>query len=61
MFKHITKGRYTKFISSNNSILQASPTNYVSLKLKEINLSVNDIPIKGALEMLCNLETGTLH
>ena len=44
--------RLTKFILNNRLILQASPTNSVSPKLTEINLSVNDIPIEQALGIL---------
>ena len=38
--------RLAKFISNNRSIHQALPTNKVSPKLTEINLSVNDISIE---------------
>ena len=51
----------TKFISNNRSMLQAFPTNNVSRKLTEINLSVNDIPIERALRILWNPETDTIH
>ena len=53
--------RLTKFISNNCSILQALPTNNVSPKLAEINLSVNDIPIERVLGILWNPETDTFH
>ena len=53
--------RLTKFISNNRSILQALPTNNVFPKLTEINLSVNDIPIEQALEILQNPETDKFH
>ena len=53
--------RLTKFISNNCSILQALPTNNVSPKLTETNLSVNDIPIERALEILQNPETDIFH
>ena len=44
--------RLAKFISNNRSIHQALPTNKVSPKLTEINLSVNDISIEWALGIL---------
>ena len=47
--------RLTKFIWNNRSILQALP------KLTEVNLSVNDIPIEGALGILWNPEIDTFH
>ena len=53
--------RLTKFILNNRLILQASPTNSVSPKLTEINLSVNDIPIEQALGILQNPEADTFH
>ena len=53
--------RFTKVISNNCSILQALPTNNVSQKLTEINLSLNDILIEPALRILWNPKTDIFH
>ena len=42
-------------------LLQTLPTNNISPKLPEINLSVNDISIERALGILWNPETDTFH
>ena len=52
--------RLTKFVSNNRSILQALPTNSVSPKLTEINLS-GVISIEGGLGILWNPETDIFY
>ena len=53
--------QFTKFFSNTRSVLEALPTKNVCPKLTEINLSVNDIPIEQALEILWNPEADTFH
>ena len=53
--------RLTKFNSNNRSILQALPSDKVSPKITEINLSVNDIAIELPLGILWNLGTDIFH
>ena len=52
--------RLTKFVSNNSSILQTLPTNSVSPKLTETNLS-GDISIERGLGIVWNPETDIFY